>query len=222
MSELDKIRKAVPHVQNGNVFISEASRCSFPTVLEFAKSKKYPDSPEEASIMLLFPKNSPMIEPLVAEIKKQLLSKTAGKVPHKWRNPLRKDTDFDLEKYPEYTGHWVLKLKRSPDKRVPKEHWSSQLPLILDRNHHQILDPSEIYAGSVVRAKFEIFGYNNDNGAGVSTKLHVVQKIADMESFSGTPQNVSMEMPDLELPDLGGGSGEADDSGSSADPFEGF
>ena len=208
MSELETLRKAVPCVQNGNVIISEASRCSFPTIFEFQKSKKYPDRPPEARISILIPEDSPMVAVMQKEIKRLLLKKCDGEEPHKWRNPMRHYSDYDPKKYPEYEGHWIFKTQKKPDARVPKDLWVSLLPKVLDKSNQQILDPSEIYSGCVVRIKFELFAYDGNNGAGVSSSLHVVQKIADMEPFGGAAQAVDTNMPDLELPDLGDSKGD--------------
>ena len=185
VNELDKIRKAVPHQISGNAVISGAYQCSFPHLFEMHVPKGATRG--EYAITLLIPKNDPMVAPLVELIKKSVIAKF-GEAPKKWVNPLR-DGDENSDSYPEQAGHWTLKINNKRDQ-----------PLVVDRDKMEITDAREIYPGAVVRAKFEVFAYDNVN-KGVGCGLKYVQKIADAEPFSGSAPEKIDDIPDLDLPE---------------------
>jgi hypothetical protein len=68
---------------------------------------------------------------------------------------------------------------------------SKQQPGVVDRyagadgRPRRIIDPSEVYAGCVVRASLRPFTYDTNGSKGVSFALHNVQKLGDGERIDG-------------------------------------
>jgi len=85
-----------------------------------------------------------------------------------------KDGDdlFDLDKYPEYEGHWVI--KGSNTKR----------PTVLNRDRTPVTEDDEVfYAGCYVNAIIEPWAQNNNFGKRVNSNLLGVQFVKDGEPF---------------------------------------
>jgi len=205
--ELKALQAKVPYNKlSETTIVTGAYRCSFPEIFELKSSERFPDRKPECSITLLVPYGDPMAKELARMIKSAMNAKFQGKVPFKWRNPMRKADEFDPEKYPEYEGHWVIKANNKRD-----------LPAVFEAakdakgNLIPITNPREIYPGCVVRVKFDVYAYKGEfEGAGFSLRL--VQKIADMEPFGNGAgkQETGDDLGDLDLPATAKKSDEAD------------
>ena len=132
------------------------------------------------SVVLLIPKSDTATVAKIRAAQKQALedgkAKFGGKVPAKWTDTLHDgDTEADLERNPEYAGHWYIST--SANEQYP--------PNVVDRSLNKILDPSEIYSGMWARVSMVAFAFNTQGNKGVSFGLRNVQKTRDDEPFSG-------------------------------------
>ena len=139
--------------------------------------------PPKYSCVILIPKNTADGKKTVAAIRaaqKQALEdgkgKFGGKIPPKWTDTLHDgDTEADLERNPEYAGHWYLST--SANEQYP--------PNIVDRRLQKIMDASEIYSGMWARVSMVAFAFNTQGNKGVSFGLRNVMKVRDDEPFGG-------------------------------------
>lgn len=101
-------------------------------------------------------------------------SKFGGSTPKNWKNTFRDgDEEGDLEKNPEYAGHYFMTVS------------NSQRPGVVDQNVQPILDSTEVYSGCYARVSINAFPFNTSGSKGVSFGLNHVQKLADGESLGG-------------------------------------
>lgn len=100
-------------------------------------------------------------------------SKFNGKIPPNWKNTFRDADagDIDLEKNPEYAGHYVMTISNNTK------------PGVVDQALNPILDQTEVYSGCYARVSMNAFAFNTSGNKGVSFGLSHVQKIADGEPF---------------------------------------
>lgn len=84
------------------------------------------------------------------------------------------DTEQDLEKYPEFEGHWYMAVR------------SDRKPVIVDQNVQEIFDAAEVYSGCWVKASVNAYPFNFEGKKGISFGLNAIQKVRDDEAFSGT------------------------------------
>ena len=100
-----------------------------------------------------------------------------GSIPKNWKNTLHDgDEEADLEKNPEYEGHYYMSIGSS----------AKYKPGVVDRNLNPILDPTEIYSGMYARVSMGAFPFNTQGSKGVSFGLNHVQKLEDGEPLGGT------------------------------------
>lgn len=101
-------------------------------------------------------------------------SKWGGKIPSNLSSIIHDgDEDADLDKNPEYAGHWYMNVS------------SRTKPGIVDQNVNDILDSTEVYSGCFARVSVNAFPYNTAGKKGVSFGLNHIQKVADGESLGG-------------------------------------
>lgn len=97
-----------------------------------------------------------------------------GKIPKNWSDTIHDgDEEADLEKNPEYEGHWYLSVS------------SKTRPGIVDRDVQPILDSTEVYSGCYARVSLNAFPYSVSGKKGVSFGLNHVQKLADGDFLGG-------------------------------------
>ena len=99
-----------------------------------------------------------------------------GRVPSVWNDTLRDgDTDdsIDLDKSPEYAGHYFMSVS------------SKTKPGVVDANLNPILDSEEVYSGMYCRISMNAFTYNVKGNQGVSFGLNHVQKLSDGDFLGG-------------------------------------
>lgn len=103
-----------------------------------------------------------------------LVSKFGGKKPPNLKTTLRDgDEEADLERNPEYAGHYFMNVS------------SKTKPGIVDRNVNPILDSSEVYSGCYARVSINAFAYSVSGNKGISFGLNHVQKLRDGDFLGG-------------------------------------
>lgn len=101
-------------------------------------------------------------------------TKFGGKIPQTWKDTIHDgDADADLDKNPEYKGHWYVNAT------------SRDRPGIVDQNVQPILDSTEVYSGCYARVSLNAFAFNTSGNRGVSFGLNHVQKVADGDFLGG-------------------------------------
>lgn len=97
-----------------------------------------------------------------------------GKIPANWKSTLHDgDEEADLERNPEYEGHWYMSVS------------AKQKPGVVDRNVQPIIDSTEVYSGCYARVSVNAFPYSQSGNKGVSFGLNHVQKLADGDYLGG-------------------------------------
>lgn len=133
------------------------------------------------SVVLLIPKDD---KETVSKIRKAIDAalengKTGtfkGKVPADPKITFRdgdEDDSVDLERNPEYAGHYFMTVS------------SKTRPGVVDRNVQPILDSTEVYSGCYARVSINAFPFNQQGNKGVSFGLNHVQKVADGDYLGG-------------------------------------
>lgn len=131
------------------------------------------------SVALLIPKTDKVTLKKIrsAQLAALEIGKTSrfnGVIPKKWHSTLRDgDEEMDLEKNPEYEGHYFMNVSA----KTP--------PGVVDRNLVEIVDSTEVYSGCYARVSINAFAYNTQGNKGVSFGLNHVQKIKDGEHLGG-------------------------------------
>ena len=131
------------------------------------------------STVLLVPKTDKITMKRLRAAQQQALlegkdKKFGGSIPKNWKDTIHDgDEEADLERNPEYAGHWYLSVS-NPTK-----------PGVVDRNVQPILDPTEVYSGCYARASLGAFAFNTQGNKGVSFGLNNIQKMGDGDSLTG-------------------------------------
>jgi hypothetical protein len=142
-----------------------------PKSVEEGGEKKY-------SVSLIISKDD---KPLVAKLKNAikaatdagLASKFGGKIPPKFKNPLR-DGDEERPDDAAYENSYFLTAS------------SKQQPGLVDKNLQKIIDQSELYSGCYGRASVNFFAFNTAGNKGVACGLNHLQKLSDGEPLGNT------------------------------------
>lgn len=99
-------------------------------------------------------------------------TKFNGTIPKMWKNTFRDgDEEMDLEKNPEYAGHYFMTISNNTK------------PGVVDQQVQPVLDATEVYSGCYARVSMNAFPFNSAGNKGVSFGLNHVQKLADGEPF---------------------------------------
>lgn len=97
-------------------------------------------------------------------------TKFNGSIPKNWKDTFRDgDEDSDLDKNPEYAGHYFMSVS------------NKTRPGVVDQDVNQIMDSSEVYSGCYARVSINAFPFSVQGNKGVSFGLNHVQKLADGE-----------------------------------------
>jgi len=97
-----------------------------------------------------------------------------GKFLSSFKMPLRDgDTDRDVEKSPEYKGHFFMNCN------------TSLKPGVVDAQMNPIMDKSEVYSGCYARVSINMFPFNVDGNKGIAAGLNNVQKLAEGDTLTG-------------------------------------
>lgn len=138
-----------------------------------------PDQDAKYSCVILIPKSDTgTIDKIKAAQRAALENGKAktfgGKIPVNWGNTLHDgDEEADLEKNPEYEGHYYMSIS------------AKTRPGVVDQNVQPIIDSTEVYSGCYARVSMNAFPYSNSGNKGVSFGLNHVQKLADGDPLGG-------------------------------------
>jgi len=137
------------------------------------------DEDAKFSVTLLIPKTDTATMDKLraaqkAALEKGKATKFGGRIPKDWTDTIHDgDEEADLEKNPEYAGHWYMNVG------------SRVKPGIIDRMKRPIEDSTEVYSGCYARVALGAYPYKIKGNQGVSFGLNHVQKLADGESLTG-------------------------------------
>jgi hypothetical protein len=158
---------------NATKVITGKVRLSYVSVFEMNDKGKY-------STAILIPKSDKAtldkIKGAIEAVKTDPKASTTwgGKFLSSFKTPLRDgDTDRDVEKSPEYKGHFFVNCN------------SGQKPGVVDAQLNPIMDKSEVYSGCYARVSINLYAYSVDGNKGIAAGLNNVQKLADGDSLSG-------------------------------------
>jgi len=135
---------------------------------------------DKFSVCLLIPKGDKetlaKIKTAIDAVKTDAKATTTwgGKYLASFKSPLRDgDTERDLEKNPEYKGHFFINCN------------TGQKPDVVDSALNPIMDKSEVYSGCYGRASINFYAFSVDGNKGIAAGLNNVQKLADGERLGG-------------------------------------
>lgn len=157
-------------VKTNTQVVTGKVRISFPNIFTPVESLNGGDL--RYTVTVIIPKsNTKDIEKMNAAIKEAaeqgVNSCFNGKMPAVIKHTL-KDGDNDIandgipliEKYPEYKNSYVIRLS------------TKFKPVVINaETKEEILNPNEVYSGSMARVSMQFFAYNNKGNAGVSARL---------------------------------------------------
>lgn len=158
---------------SGTKVVTGKCLISYPWVWEPNEDGKY-------SVCLLIPKTDKAtvakIEAAIDAVKAQPKAAQVwgGKFLASFKTPLRDgDTERDLDKSPEYKGHWFINAS------------SKNKPDVVDAQLNPILEKKEVYGGMFGRASINFYAYNFNGNKGIGAGLNNIQKLADGEPLGG-------------------------------------
>jgi hypothetical protein len=97
-----------------------------------------------------------------------------GRVPANLKTTLHDgDEEADLEKNPEYAGHYYMALS------------SKTRPGVVDPALNAVIDPTQVYSGCFARVSMNAFAYSNSGNKGISFGLNNVQFLDDGPMLGG-------------------------------------
>lgn len=101
-------------------------------------------------------------------------SKFNGKVPAKPKLTLRDgDEEGDLEKNPEYEGHWFMNVN------------STNKPGIVDKALNPVMEADQVYSGVYARVSINAFPFSAQGNKGVSFGLNNVMVLGKGDRLAG-------------------------------------
>lgn len=140
-----------------------------PSAIEEGGDKKY-------SVSIIIPKSDKAtlkkINDVVDYLKEQFKAKNGGKLPIKFKTPLR-DGDEEREGDEAYKDSYFVNAS------------SKTRPGIVDKNIEPILDQSEFYSGCYGRAAINFYSFDKSGNKGVAAGLNNLQKLEDGDSLAG-------------------------------------
>lgn len=136
------------------------------------------DEPKYSTVILIPKTDKQTVRKLKAAQQAALSNGVAstfnGKLPKDWHDTIKDgDVDADLERNPEYEGHYYLSVS------------AKTKPGVVDQNLNPVLDTTEVYSGCYARVSLNAFPYNVKGNKGVSFGLNHVQKWADGDFLGG-------------------------------------
>lgn len=133
------------------------------------------------STVILIPKDDEDTLKKIRAAQKQALedgksTKFNGKVPQNWKNTLRDgDEEADLEKNPEYAGHYFMSVGANADRR----------PGIVDSQLQPVMEYDQVYSGVYARVSINAFPFNIKGNKGVSFGLNNVMVLGYGDRLAG-------------------------------------
>lgn len=137
-----------------------------------------PDKEARYSTTILIPKSdrATMDKLRAAETaaKEEGKAKWGGRIPPNLQSIIHDgDEEADLERNPEYAGHYYMAMS------------SKQRPGVVDADLNAVLDPTQVYSGCYARVSINAFAYSTAGKKGVSFGLNNVQFLRDGEPLGG-------------------------------------
>jgi len=99
-------------------------------------------------------------------------AKLGGKIPAKWKNPLR---DGDEERPDDEAYEGVMFVNANSDRK----------PGLVDSDLNPILEREEFYSGCYGRASITFYAFNTQGNKGVACGLNNLQKLDEGDRLSG-------------------------------------
>lgn len=165
-----------PSVPSATKVITGKVRLSYVHLFEAFTNQ--PGQEAKFSVVLLIPKkdkttlkNLHAAQQAALELGKD--SRFGGKIPKEWNDTIHDGDEADLDKNPEYEGHWYMSVS------------SKTKPGIVDQDVNPILDSTEVYSGCYARVSVNCFPYLHSGKKGVSFGLNHVQKLGDGDFLGG-------------------------------------
>lgn len=158
-----------------------------PTSIEEGGKKKY-------TVSIVIPKTATkLLEKIESAIQAALeagkSSKFGGKVPAKFKHPLR---DGDEERPDDAAYEGCMFLTASSDRQ----------PGIVDANVDPILDKDEFYSGCYGRASLNFYAFNTNGSKGIAVGLNNLQKLEDGERLAGGASSAEDDFGSMDDDDL--------------------
>ena len=152
-------------------------RLSYAHLLEASSSFEGQD-PKFSTVILVPKTDKETIEKIEAAQKEALengkSSKFNGKIPANWKNTFRDgDEESDLEKNPEYAGHYFMSVG------------SKTRPGIVDESLQPVMDADQVYSGVYARVSLNAFPFNTSGNKGVSFGLNNVMVLGKGDRLAG-------------------------------------
>lgn len=125
-------------------------------------------------------------------------SKWGGKLPNSLDLPLHDgDAEKDLEKYPEFEGHYYINAKSNTKPNIAK-------PIGKDSEGktrlQEITDSTEVYSGSYAKASINFYPFDIKGNKGVAAGLNSIVKVQDGE-FLGGRSNINDDFANEDFDD---------------------
>jgi hypothetical protein len=163
----------------------------------FEPHSSFENAPAKYSTVILVPKSDTATINAIKAAQKVALengksSKFGGKIPPNWKNTFRDgddETEADLEKNPEYAGHYFMNVS------------NTKKPGVVDQNVQPILDSTAVYSGCYARVSINAFPFSANGNKGVSFGLNHVQFIEDGEPL-GSITKAESDFDPIEGDDL--------------------
>ena len=152
-------------------------RLSYTHLLEASSSFECQEP--KFSTVILVPKTDKETIQKIEEAQKEALengksSKFNGKIPPKWKNTFRDgDEEADLEKNPEYEGHYFMSVS------------SKTRPGIVDESLQPVMDADQVYSGVYARVSINAFPFSASGNKGVSFGLNNVMVLGKGDRLAG-------------------------------------
>ncbi|TCL35623.1 uncharacterized protein DUF2815 [Anaerospora hongkongensis] len=143
---------------------------------------------EKFSAVLMIPKDDKntlkMIKAAVDAAKESGKSKKwGGKIPPSLDLPLHDgDTEKDLEKYPEFAGHYYVNAKSNTKPEIVKPIGKGADGKM---KFQEITDTTEVYSGCYARVSLNFYPFDKKGNKGVAAGLNSVVKVQDGEFLGG-------------------------------------
>ncbi len=184
-------------------FVSEPVRLSFVNVWE---PRQNDDGKDTYGVVLMIKKDDKkcisIINRAYKEAQADAMQKFNGKLPHGFKAAIRDgDKEYDLEKYPEYAGHFIIGAN------------AYTKPGVLDENGNKMIDHDELYSGCYARVSCNFYVYGDKPGSkskGIACGLNNIMKTGDGEPFGGR-SNAESDFAEFIQPGGGFGAGGDDD-----------
>lgn len=154
--------------------ITGRARFSYANVFEARAIEEGQDP--KYSVSVIIPKSdTKTVKAIQAAVKLALeegKAKLGGKIPAKWKNPLR-DGDEDRPDDEAYENAYFINAS------------SKNKPGIVDKDLNELMDRDEFYSGCYGRASINFYAFNVSGNKGVAAGLNNLQKLEDGTRLSG-------------------------------------